>query len=80
MAHKKLFEIFGWYGILAILIAYSLITLKFVQSHSIIYLLLNLTGAIGILTHSYIKKDYQPVVLNAVWIAIAIIGLFRALL
>lgn len=80
MANKKLIEIFGWYGITAVLVAYSLITLKILLSHSLIYLILNLTGAAGILTHSYLKKDYQPVVLNIIWIAIALIGLIRLLL
>jgi hypothetical protein len=81
MANKKLLiDIFGWYGIIAILVAYSLVTLKIVLSHNMIYLILNLTGAAGILLHSYIKKDYQPVVLNLIWIAIALIGLIRLLL
>ncbi|MCK5107948.1 MAG: hypothetical protein KAQ83_04440 [Nanoarchaeota archaeon] len=80
MIHKKLYEILGWYGITAVLVAYSLITLKVLLSHSIIYLFLNLTGAAGILIHSYIKKDYQPVVLNIIWIVIALLGLIQLLL
>ena len=80
MANKKLINIFGWYGITAVLVAYSLITLKVLLSHSLIYLILNLTGATGILIHSYVKKDYQPVALNMVWIVIALIGLIRLLL
>lgn len=80
MSNKKPYEILGWYGVSAILVAYSLITLNIILSHSLIYLILNLTGAIGILIHSYLKKDYQPVVLNIIWIAIALIGLIRLLL
>jgi len=80
MIHKKLIEIFGWYGITAVLLAYSLITLKILLSHSIIYLILNLTGAAGILVQSYLKKDYPPVVLNILWMTIALIGLIKLLL
>lgn len=73
-------EFDGWYGVSAILIAYSLISLNLIDSSNIIYILLNLTGAIGILYHSYKKKDYQPVILNIIWALIALITLARLFL
>ena len=80
MGTKTINEIIGWYGISAILIAYSLINLNFLTINNLSYILLNLTGSIGILYNSYKKKDYQPVILNIIWAIIALITLARLFL
>lgn len=67
----------GWYGVLAILLAYFLISLDIIGVHSLAYQLMNLTGAIGIIIEALSKKDMQPAVLNAVWAGIAIIVLVQ---
>lgn len=71
----KSINIAGWYGVLAILAAYALLTFGVVAAKSYAYQLLNLTGALGIITEAAAKKDVQPVVLNIVWAAVAVIAL-----
>ncbi len=76
---KKSLEIFGWYGVVAMLIAYGLISFSLVESTNIWYQFLNLTGALGIGTASLIKKAYQPLIVNIIWSFIAIIAIFKIL-
>lgn len=78
--NKLLLEVLGWYGMVAILLAYGLISFSFITSDSFIYHILNLTGAIGILVISVAKKAYQPAALNVVWSFIAIVALLRIFL
>lgn len=76
---KKFLEIFGWYGAVAIVGAYALVSFSIIQSNSVLYQLLNLTGAIGIVAVSLAKKAYQPATLNIIWTVIAAIALIKLL-
>jgi hypothetical protein len=76
---KKIVEIFGWYGMIAILGAYFLISFKILESTSLIFQFLNITGAIGIVAVSLYKKAYQPGVLNIIWAIIALLAILRIL-
>lgn len=67
----------GWYGVLAVLAAYGLISFGLITVDSYLYQLLNLTGALGIVVETVNKKDRQPAVLNAVWAAVALIAIIR---
>lgn len=67
----------GWYGVMAILLAYTLLSFKALTADSLPYQLLNLTGAIGIMYEAHAKKDTQPVVLNIVWAIVALTAIFR---
>jgi hypothetical protein len=71
---------FGWYGVLAILLAYLLVSFNALTTKSVAYQLLNLTGALGIIGEALSKKDVQPAVLNSVWAIIALIALARIIL
>lgn len=76
MTDKKVIaEIIGWYGTVAILLAYALVSFKVLSSDSYLYQILNLTGAAGIVTISIVKKDRQPAVLNAVWAIVALVAI-----
>ena len=74
---KLLANILGWYGAAAILLAYGLLSFSVIAANSAAYQLLNLIGAIGIVAVSMTKKNYQPAVLNAVWVIIAAIALIK---
>lgn len=73
-------EILGWYSVIAILGAYASASFNLLSTSSLIYQLLNITGAIGLATEAYTKKDYQPVILNLIWFLIALIAILRILL
>lgn len=63
---KNITELIGWYGTIAILLAYALVSFKAITSDDLIYQVLNLTGAIGIVLISIAKGARQPAVLNIV--------------
>lgn len=74
---KKWIEVIGWYGVVAILVAYLLISLDIIDSSNIFYSLLNLTGALGIMIDAWKQKNYQPAVLNFIWAFIAVFTLVK---
>jgi hypothetical protein len=74
---KKAAEIAGWYGIVAILGAYALVSFSVIGSDSVLFQLLNLTGALGVIWITAIKGVTQSVVLNTVWAIIAVVALLR---
>lgn len=76
MKHKAE-NLFGWYGVLAILTAYILVSFNIIIAKSWAYQLLNLSGALGIIVEALSKKDAQPAVLNAAWALIAFLAILR---
>ncbi|MFA6071961.1 MAG: hypothetical protein WC810_25580 [Janthinobacterium sp.] len=72
-------EIIGWYGALAIMGAYFLNSFYIIESNSFWYQFLNVTGAIGIVLISFVKKAYQSMVLNIIWVIIGTIALIKIL-
>jgi hypothetical protein len=76
---KKMIEIIGWYGAVAIVGAYAFMSWGMISSGSLVYQLLNLTGSIGIVLASWFKKAYQPAVLNLIWSVIALVALIQVL-
>ncbi|MEK7545330.1 MAG: hypothetical protein AAB551_04340 [Patescibacteria group bacterium] len=64
-------EIIGWYGTVAIIAAFALVSFGFLEAKSLLYQILNGTGAIGIVYISLKRKAYQPAVLNIIWTVIA---------
>lgn len=74
MNNKKFIEVAGWFGVALILLAYSLNIFEVIESGTTLYQSLNAVGAIGIIIDGIGKKDLQPVVLNVVWLAIAVIA------
>ncbi len=80
MNKHRLAEIAGWYGMVAILLAYCLVSFKLIAANGYVYQLLNLSGAIGIILVSIEKRLKQTIVLNTVWLAIAFFALVKLLI
>ena len=76
---KNSIEIFGWYGAVAIVLAYALVSFSILEPTGLIYQLLNVTGALGIVVVSFHKRAYQPGVLNIIWAVIASIAILKIL-
>lgn len=74
---EKLTDALGWYGVIAIISAYALVSFSVLSATSIWYQLLNATGAIGIALISFRRKTYQPGILNVVWALIALFAMVR---
>ena len=72
-------ELIGWYGAFAVLLAYALASFGAIATKGTLYQILNLTGSFGIIVVSFRKKAYQPIVLNMIWMLIALIALLSSL-
>ena len=69
----------GSLGVALLLLAFLLNIFKLLRSDGLVYLGLNLIGAVVACYSSYLI-DFMPfVVLEAVWAAVAAVGLFRTL-
>jgi len=78
--NKTIGEVIGWYGTVAIILAYALVSFGFMTAQDLVYQMLNATGAIGIVYISLAKKVYQPAVLNIIWTIIAVIAIVNILM
>ena len=72
---KLIDEIIGWIGTGLILTAYALGSFRIIEISSLVYQIMNLLGAMGVMYISFKKKTYQPGFLNLVWALIALISL-----
>ena len=77
---KMIIEIVGWYGTVAIILAYALVRFGLLGANTAWYQILNVTGAVGIVIVSLTKRAYQPAVLNIVWTVIGLIALLKIFL
>ncbi len=72
---NKFVETLGWYGVVAVITAYALLSCNVIISESFYYQFLNLSGASMIALISFYKKNLQPAVLNVIWSLVAIVAL-----
>lgn len=72
-------ETIGWYGTVAIVGAFAMVSFEILAPTSLLYQILNGMGALGIVYISIKKKAYQPGVLNIIWAVIAVIAIIRLL-
>ena len=70
-------EVWGWYGIVAVVGAYALSTFEVLESGDLGHSLLNLTGASGIGLVCLRKRAWQGFWVEAIWVVIAITALIR---
>ena len=73
-----LYEVIGWGGTAAILLAYFLVSVGRLSPKSKNYQFLNLFGAVGIIVNSGIHGAIPSVGLNVVWLLIAVYGLIKS--
>ena len=73
MTERNLVDIAGWIGVVAILIAYGLVSMKRMEGDSVRYQALNIIGAGLLIYNSYYFQAYPSVVVNLVWV---IIGMY----
>jgi len=77
---KRFYEIVGWYGAFALLLAYALASFSVIPADGIWYQLLSVTGCGGIAVVSLHKKTYQPAALNIIMVLIGLAALMRIVL
>ncbi|MDE1975545.1 MAG: hypothetical protein KGI49_03500 [Patescibacteria group bacterium] len=72
--------IIGWYGVVATILAYVLVSFGVLPPTSLWYQGLNLTGALGVTIETWVKRDYQPFWLNLIWAIIAAVAIINLLI
>lgn len=77
--YRNLLAVYGWYGTAAILVAYFLVSFGF-AGDLVTYQVLNLTGSTALAIIGFMKRAWQPAVLEAAWAAIAMASLAWLLL
>jgi len=77
---EKLTESAGWLGVVLILLAYALLSFSVLSADHVWYHALNLVGGVGIIVDALADKNYQPAVLNLIWIAIAVYAIVRVVI
>jgi hypothetical protein len=70
-------DIAGWVGVATLLIAYGLVSTKRIAGDAGTYQMLNLVGAGLLIVNSAYYGAFPSVVVNVVWIGIAIYALWR---
>lgn len=77
---ERMTEFAGWVGVLSIILAYGLLSTGVLDQHTIWYHLLNILGGVGIIIDAVADKNYQPAVLNIIWIGIALYAMSSILM
>lgn len=70
----------GWYGVVATILAYILVSFSLLSANGLLYQGLNFTGALGVTVETYYKKDLQPFWLNFIWMLIAAVAIISILI
>ncbi|WP_343518381.1 hypothetical protein [Sphingomonas sp.] len=70
-------DIVGWAGAVLVLAAYGLVSTKRLDGDSVIYQLLNVAGAAGMLVNTYVRGALPSAALNVIWIGVGIYVLAR---
>ncbi|HMS30940.1 MAG TPA: hypothetical protein PJ984_00915 [Candidatus Saccharibacteria bacterium] len=68
---SNIVEFIGWYGPLAFIVGFALVSAGAIDGRSYAFQILNLTGGIALALISFAKKAYQPAVLNVILSLIA---------
>ena len=76
----KLAEFCGWYGMLALIVAYFLVSFGWIDGQGLIFQIINLTGGVGLLIVAASKGVLQSVILNFFWAIIGVITIARIFL
>jgi hypothetical protein len=77
MSNSILIDIVGWAGVIALLVAYALVSTKKVAGDSLTYQLLNMAGGAFLIVNSAFYGAYPSVGVNVAWIGIAIFAIAR---
>ena len=75
---KLTIDILGWIGSVEVILAYGLISNGKLDSQSVTYQLLNLTGAILLIINTIFYGAYPSTFINIVWVGIAVVALAKA--
>lgn len=70
-------DMIGWLGAALVLVAYALLSIDWISGNSPGYQALNIAGALLLVINSYYLGAYPSVGVNAAWVGIAMLTIFR---
>jgi hypothetical protein len=73
----SLIDIIGWVGALEVIAAYLLVSLHKVTGKSVVFQLLNLTGALLLIVNTMYLKAYPSAFVNVIWTGIALYSIIK---
>jgi hypothetical protein len=77
MSVRFIIDLLGWLGVVALLLAYGLVSTRRVDGDGLTYQLLNLIGSGLLLINSFYFGAMPSVGVNVVWIGIALFAIGR---
>ncbi len=72
-----LIDIIGWIGSALVVMAYTMNIMGKLKAESISYIIMNLAGSVCLIVNTIYHNAIPSTAVNVVWIAIAVIALFR---
>lgn len=74
-----IYSILGWIGMALLILAYFLLSTKRLKFNFVIYHLLNLFGAAGIVIGAFATKSWLAMILSIIWAVIALFFIYKIL-
>jgi hypothetical protein len=75
--YKLIFDITGWIGSFAVVLAYALNSYQKIKSDSYLFLFLNIIGGLCLIAYTAFYSAFANTFLNIVWVIIAIPALIK---
>ena len=69
------FDVIGWVGAAALLVAYAMISHKKLEGDSAMYQLLNISGSILLAVNTIFYGSYPSTFVNLIWAGIAVFSI-----
>ena len=73
----QILNLIGWIGAGSLLTGFALVSFGAIAPDQLVYQLFNLVGAGGLLVVGPQHKTYQFVLINSVWLAVALVSIVR---
>ncbi len=77
---SRITEFLGWYGALALIGAYFLVSFGLAAPEGVAFQALNLTGGVALMIFSLSKRATQLAILNLFWALIGLVAIARVFL
>jgi hypothetical protein len=75
MNNQLWFDVIGWLGAVALLIAYAMVSSRKLEGHSSTFQLLNIGGSLLLAANTIFYGSYPSTFVNLIWAAIAIFSI-----
>ena len=75
MNNQVWFDVIGWVGATALLVAYAMVSHKKLEADSSTYQLLNISGSILLAANTIFYGSYPSTFVNLIWAGIAVFSI-----